>query len=153
MKILRVHVDTSVIGGCLDTEFAQDSNLLIQAAKDGKLILVLSEVVLDEMKSAPPEVQSILKSIPNDAMEIIAQNSEAIDLRDAYLAAKILTKKSLNDATHVAMATVARVDAIVSWNFKHIVRLDKIKAFNLINFQNGHGVLQILSPKEVLFDE
>jgi hypothetical protein len=59
----------------------------------------------------------------------------------------------LVDAMHVAFATIARVDAIVSWNFKHIVRFDKIKAFNQINFQNGYGYLQILSPKEILFDE
>ena len=71
----------------------------------------------------------------------------------AYLAAKILSEKSRNDATHVAYATIARVDAIVSWNFKDIVRFDKIKAFNQVNFQNGYGMLQIVSPKEVLFDE
>ena len=74
-------------------------------------------------------------------------------LAHAHLTAKVVTVKSRGDAEHVAYATVARVDAIVSWNFKHIVRLDRIKGFNRVNFENGYGVLQIISPKEVYFDE
>lgn len=85
-----------------------------------------------------------------------AFNRWVVDLakrENEYLKAQILTPKSHMDALHVAFATVARVDAIVSWNFKHIVRYDKIKAFNQINLQNGYGYLQIISPKEVLFDD
>jgi hypothetical protein len=51
------------------------------------------------------------------------------------------------------VATVTRADAIVSWNFKHIVRLDKMKAYNQVNLMNGYGILTIISPKEVLIDE
>ena len=69
------------------------------------------------------------------------------------MTAGVVTSKSINDATHVAAATVARADAIVSWNFKHIVRLDKMKAYNQINLLNGYGILTIISPKEVSFDE
>ena len=67
--------------------------------------------------------------------------------------AKILGTEWIDDATHVAVATVARADAIVSWNFKHIVRLDKMKAYNQVNLMNGYGILTIISPKEVLLDE
>lgn len=67
--------------------------------------------------------------------------------------AKILGPEWIDDATHVAAATVARADAIVSWNFKHIVRLDKMKAYNQVNLLNGYGILTIISPKEVLIDE
>ena len=70
----------------------------------------------------------------------------------SYLTAGILTPKSRNDATHVAAATIARADAIVSWNFKHIVRLDKMKAYNQVNLMNGYGILTIISPREVFID-
>jgi hypothetical protein len=50
------------------------------------------------------------------------------------------------------LATVYRADAIVSWNFRHIVRLDKIKMFNQINLLNGYGILTIISPKEVYYE-
>ncbi|MGK5084876.1 PIN domain-containing protein [Bdellovibrionota bacterium FG-1] len=153
MKQPRLYIDTSVIGGCLDEEFSEDSNRLVQAAKSGKAIFVVSDVVFEEVMLAPKEVQDVLNTLPTEAVEILIETAAVAELRDAYLAAKILTAKSRNDAIHVAYATVARVDAIVSWNFKHIVRFDKIKAFNQVNFQNGYGVLQIVSPKEVLFDE
>lgn len=55
--------------------------------------------------------------------------------------------------THVALAKVSRADAIVSWNFKHIVRLEKMKAYNQINLLNGYGILTIVSPMEVAIDE
>jgi hypothetical protein len=75
-----------------------------------------------------------------------------LQLRDAYLAAGVVGPKWMDDATHVAAATVAKADAIVSWNFKHILRLDKIKAYNEVNGQMGFAALTILSPKEVVYD-
>ena len=153
MKRPRLYIDTPVIGGCLDEEFAEDSIRLVNAAKNGKAIFVISDTVYEEVMKAPQEVRDVLSAIPNEALETLTETAAIAELRDAYLAAKILNAKSRNDAIHVAYATIARVDAIVSWNFKHIVRFDKIKAFNQVNFQNGYGVLQIGSPKEVLFDE
>jgi hypothetical protein len=50
---------------------------------------------------------------------------------------------------HVALATVIRADAIVSWNFRHIVHLDKMRRFNLVNVAEGFGPLTIVSPNEV----
>jgi hypothetical protein len=79
--------------------------------------------------------------------------NDVIDLRNAYLAGGILDPQSTDDATHVAAATVARADAIVSWNFKHIVRIDKMRAYNQVNLQMGFGLLSIVSPQEVRFDE
>jgi predicted nucleic acid-binding protein len=153
MKLPRFYIDTSVIGGCLDEEFAKDSIRIVEAAKNQRAIFVLSDAVFEELLGAPQEVQDVLSSIPEAAKEIILEAPAVTELQDAYLEAKILGPKSLVDAMHVAFATIARVDAIVSWNFKHIVRYDKIKAFNQVNFQNGYGYLQILSPKEILFDE
>jgi hypothetical protein len=59
----------------------------------------------------------------------------------------------LEDCRHVVAATVARADAIVSWNFRHIVKLEKIKGYNQVDLLNGYGVLTIVCPKEVSFDE
>ncbi len=73
-------------------------------------------------------------------LSYLPENMEALKLAKAYVAAKVVTVKSQNDAIHVAYATIARVDAIVSWNFKHIVRLDRMKGYNRVNFENGYGV-------------
>lgn len=54
-----------------------------------------------------------------------------------------------NDMLHIALATVAEVDVLVSWNFRHIVRLDKIQQFNGINLELGYKTVAIYSPREV----
>jgi len=111
--------------------------------------LVASDVVFDELESAPTQVRDILVGMPSSAIERIPLNGEIIRLRDAYLHAGIVSQRWKDDATHVAAAAVARVDAIVSWNFRHIVRLDRIKAYNQVNVALGYGPLTILSPREV----
>ena len=90
---------------------------------------------------------------PSCSVEQVRLRRDVIDLRDACLAAGILDPQSTDDATHVAAATVARADAIVSWNFKHLVRIDKMRAYNQVNLQTGFGLLSIASPQEVRFDE
>ena len=90
--------------------------------------MLLSEVVIQEILLAPENVQNVLASIPTSSIERVPLSTEIIELRNAYIKAGILGPKWIDDATHVAAATVARADAIVSWNFSHIVRLDKMKA-------------------------
>jgi len=114
---------------------------------------MISSVVLDEIAEAPDRVQKLVSELPETQIFTVDVDHEVEKLRDEYLARKILTPKSIDDATHVALATVNRADAIVSWNFKHIVRLDKMKQYNQVNFSLGYAILQIVSPKEVLFDE
>ena len=152
MALLRVYLDTSVFGGCFDKEFEEDSRRVLRAVQEGRLTAVIGARVLQEIREAPAEVRNILDAIPEGFVERIDLREDVFDLQRAYLAAGILTAKSESDLLHVAAATVFRVDAIVSWNFRHIVRLDKIKAYNLINFEKGYGLLTIVSPKEVNLD-
>lgn len=91
--------------------------------------------------------------MPESCVERVAEDNEIYDLRDAYLASHILGERWLDDLTHVATATVYRADAIISWNFKHIVRFDKMKAYNQVNLFNGYGILTIISPMEVMADD
>ncbi len=150
---LRLYLDTSVFGGVFDEEFAVDSKRLIDAIHAKKFLVMMSDVVLDEIVGAPENVKDLLADLPESQLFRVEVTEEVKKLRDEYLARKILTPKSLDDATHVALATINRADAIVSWNFKHIVRLDKMKLYNQVNFSLGYGILEIVSPKEVLFDE
>lgn len=53
----------------------------------------------------------------------------------------------------MAAATVARADAIVSWNFKYIVRMDRIRGFNAVNLAEGYAMIQIVRPKEVNLED
>lgn len=153
MKTPHFYLDTSVIGGCHDEEFREHSTRLIDAVRSGRCMAVISEVVLEELTGAPPRIQDVLRSLPTTHICLITLNREAQELRDAYILHGVLTPKSLYDATHVALATLTAVDAIVSWNFKHIVRFDRIRGFNGVNMMMGYGALTIISPLEVRFDE
>jgi predicted nucleic acid-binding protein len=153
MKPLKIYLDTSILGGYFDDEFATESKILIDQCIQGKFIILLSEVVLEELRLAPDEVKDKLMLLPQDKIEILKITPLVIELRNAYITAGVLGPKSVNDATHVALATIARADAIVSWNFKHIVNLDKIRKFNHINFANNYGLINIVSPLEVIYAE
>jgi predicted nucleic acid-binding protein len=153
MKKLRVYLDTSVIAGSLDHEFSLNSNQLMEAIKQEKFILLMSDIIVSELINAPQSVKDILLSIPQRVIEVVKITPEVLQLRDAYINEGVVTSKSINDATHVAAATKARAAAIISWNFKHIVRLDKMKGYNQINLLNGYGILTIISPLEVTIDE
>ncbi len=153
MKLLRVYADSSVIGGCRDAEFATDSQRLIDWARQQQLTLLISETTLTEREAAPADVQSILKDLPLESLEMVALTTEVLSLRDAYVHAGVVGPRRVNDAAHVAAATVARADAIVSWNFKHIVRLEKMKGYNQVNLMNGYGILTIITPREVKLHE
>ena len=144
MKPLRVYLDTSVFGGNFDKEFSEDSTRIFEAVRSGRLTVVLGELVNLELKTAPLEVRELVKSLPQEGVEEAEFGMEARALRDAYLEAGILTPNSATDAGHVATATVCRADAIVSWNFKHIVKLEKMKLYNQVNFRNGYGFLEIV---------
>lgn len=153
MKPMRIYADTSVIGGCFDPEFAADSLRLIEGVRRGRLMLLLSDIVLAELADAPSRVQAVLESLPTTSVEKVAVTVQVLQLRDAYLAAQVVGPRWADDAAHVAAATVARADAIVSWNFQHIVRLDKMMAYNEVNLRKGYGILTIVTPKEVVADE
>ena len=153
MRPLRVYVDTSVFGGCFDAEFEAESKRFFDLVRAGRVLVMVSPVVLDELREALPQVRDLFQSTPENAVLPVDLTPDIIELRNAYVAAEIVSPRYVDDATHVAAATVARADAIVSWNFKHIVRVDKMRAYNQVNLQTGFGLLSIVSPQEVRFDE
>jgi predicted nucleic acid-binding protein len=153
MKKLRLYLDTSVIGGCLDKEFDVDSLKLLQEMQQGEHIAIVSSVTVAEVIQAPPKVQDILTRILGLPLsELISLPNEANDLAELYLKAKIVTKKYQEDALHIAIATVSKADILLSWNFKHIVNVRKIMLFNSVNLSQGYPLLDIRSPSEVIHD-
>ncbi|MBI5190707.1 MAG: PIN domain protein [Nitrospirae bacterium] len=149
----RVYIDTSVIGGCLDDEFARWSNLLFDEFRATVKVPVVSDLTLKELEYAPEEVRGILESLPESMFEYVFLTEEASWLADAYIAHGAVGIKSMVDAQHIAVASVARVDVLVSWNFKHIVNLDRIRMFNAVNLMYGYPLLEIRSPLEVIHEK
>lgn len=149
MKRLRVYVDTSVIGGCLEPKFEAASRKLLDHARSGSIVLVVSTITREELKLAPPEVQHVLHALSGAAVENVDVPPEALDLADAYIRAKVIGPGMMSDAQHIATATVHRADVLVSWNFKHIVNLARVHGYNSVNLREGYPLLEIRTPHEV----
>jgi hypothetical protein len=149
----RVYTDTSVLGGCEDEEFAEHSVRLLERFIKGDLVLVLSGLTVQELVAAPPEVRERLASVPEAHIETLRLDAQAKALAEAYVASGVLPNRMLADAQHIAIATVGRVDVLVSWNFKHIVNLRRIHGYNSVNLRQGYPMIEIRTPREVLSDE
>ena len=150
MKKLRIYIDTSVVGGCHDEEFQDESRKLMDMARRGDILLLVSGVLFDELSKAPKHVQEVLNELPLEVLENLSLSEEAEALQLAYMKARVVEPLHGNDAMHVALATVAKADMIVSWNFRHIVHFDKIRGFNAVNLREGYLPIEIRSPKEVV---
>jgi hypothetical protein len=116
MKVQRVYIDTSVLGGCFDAEFAPWSNRLLADIRRGLFTPALSDIVAVEMADAPPNVQALYTDLLAHGAEVIAVSVSALDLADSYQQRGILSAKFYNDGLHIALATVADVDLLVSYD-------------------------------------
>ena len=144
----RIYIDTSVFGGYFDEEFEEHTIPLFNRIKDGEFIILYSTVTEDELENAPEKVKDLVKSLRADLTEFIETTDEAIDLATEYITEKVVGQTSYADCLHIALATINRADFLVSWNFKHIVNIERIRGYNSINIKNGYKQLEIRSPRE-----
>ena len=148
--IQRIYIDTSVIGGYFDEEFQITTQKLFDRLQKGEIIFVISDLLELELLEAPQHVMELLLNFPNDRFERIKLTEEAVKLANTYIAEKVVGKASLQDCRHIALATIFKVDVLVSWNFKHIVNLDRIKGYNSVNLKYGYSLVEIRSPREIV---
>jgi predicted nucleic acid-binding protein len=154
MKHMRIYIDTSVFGGCFDEEFKKPSKALFRAIKANRATPLISDILIAELARAPQVVQDLLSAtLKWGNAEQLEVTKEALSLQQAYISAGIVVPKYADDGLHVAHATIARADVIVSWNFRHLVNPAQIRAFNGINLANGYGMIVILSPEAVIMME
>lgn len=149
MNPLQAYVDTSVFGGCFDDEFQAPSRTFFDQVREGRFRLLTSAVVQAELEGAPNQVREFFEATLGWAT-VLEVSDEALALQDAYLEAGIIPTRWARDALHVALASVSRSDFIASWNFKHIVHLEKIPRYNAVNTLEGYPAIAIYSPREVL---
>ena len=153
-KIKRVYVETSVISGMFDSnDHPARAQPFWDAVFNGKIRVVLSDVLKEEVECAPQHVRDFYAKIPESQIERIAAEEEADALAEQYVFAGIVGEKSLNDCRHVALAAIAGADVLVSFNCRHIVNLNRIDRYNAINTLHGYPKIEIRTPDEVIYDE
>ena len=145
-----VYTDTSVIGGYFDKEFQEWSVALWDEFLQGSKHIMFSELTAQELEFARQEIRNLITEIPLENRTDITISDEAITLAETYINEGALTNKGYNDALHIALATLNNADVLASWNFKHIVNLDRIRLYNSINLRLGYRMIEIRTPREIL---
>ncbi|MEX2478795.1 MAG: hypothetical protein WD357_10180 [Gracilimonas sp.] len=146
----RLYLDTSVFGGYFDPEFELWSKILFDRIKEGKHILMYSLMTDNELSNAPEPINKLIIEIPDKQIEIVDINEQVLNLADQYIAEKVVGKTSRADCIHIALATINVADILVSWNFKHIVNINRIRGYNAVNTEIGYPKLEIRTPREIL---
>lgn len=146
----RIYIDTSVVGGYFDEEFKEATVKLFERLENNEVIFVVSDLLDLELMNAPTQVREHLLNYSADKFEGIEFTEEASILANSYINEKVVGKTSLEDCRHIALATLNKVDVLASWNFKHIVNLERIKGYNSANLRLGYSMLEIRSPKDLV---
>lgn len=146
----RFYFDTSVFGGVYDKEFDEPTLQLFERVKLGQIICLFSDLTESELLDAPEKVRKYFKGLPKESLERLVVNDEILTLASKYIEEKVVGLTSFDDCVHIATATINKADILVSWNFKHIVNVYRIRGYNSINIRSNYQPLEIRSPKEIL---
>ncbi|MGA0555962.1 PIN domain-containing protein [Larkinella sp. VNQ87] len=146
----RFYFDTSVFGGVYDSEFDELSLQLFEKVRLGAITCMYSDLTLGELHYAPQRVQDFIKTLPTDHLEFVHISDESLGLARQYIAEKVVGETSFDDCIHIALATIHKADLLVSWNFKHIVNIYRIRGYNSVNLRQGYSTLEIRSPKDIV---
>ena len=150
MHIPTLYLDTSVVGGYFDDEWRDATQEMFRLADLGLYHLVASVVTATEVMGAPPEVQGHLANTFTDPAQLLDLSDEAEALAQAYVTAGVVTPKYLDDARHIAVATINALPLVVSWNFKHLANIKREAGFNAVNLLQGYPLIRILTPLQLL---
>jgi predicted nucleic acid-binding protein len=145
MHARSLYLDTSVIGGYFDPEFMADTHALWRLREEGRFRFVSSQMVIDEIAGEPQRVRELMRTSfgPEDVLDV---SVEMEDLAVAYIAQKVVPASFGDDAQHVAICSVARLDYLVSWNFKHLANVRRESGFNAVNVLQGYPPVRIVVP-------
>jgi hypothetical protein len=149
VHVQRIYVDTSVIGGYFDHEFREVTWQLFDGFLRGEARMVLSTLTATELLKAPKRVRDFIGDFPSEK-EIVEESDESRELANHYIVSGAVGEASRSDAEHIALATIGKVDVLVSWNFRHIVNLPKIRRYNSVNQAMGYQQIDIRTPLQVI---
>lgn len=146
---MKFYLDTSIFGGLFDKEFEKPTHALFDFIEKKGIKIIYSGVLEDELELAPQEIRLMANERLLKA-EFIKLDEEMAELAEIYIKEGALTEKSINDARHIAIATISGASAIVSWNFKHMVNFLKIRQYDAINLRQGYSTIRIHTPIEII---
>jgi len=159
MRKLRLYLDSSILGWSLNhsnpARFAE-ANLLLQQIADRRFIGVYSWVSEEEIEAAPQRIaRKLRQKIEQAKLKPVTMRlrKQAEELAQTYCDKKIVPSNFKADALHIAIATLSKADALISYNFEHIVSLEIMVAVNQVNKALNLNEIFLCQPQEVIISE
>ncbi len=158
MKRLQLYLETSVWNFYFanDAPEKRESTIqFFQLIQQDMYDIFISQVVLDEIQNASPAKQSVLyQLIQRYQPEELMLNDDVLLLAERYIQEQALPARATEDAKHVAVATYYGMDAVISWNLKHLANLNRRRLIQGVNIKEGFSMpLELLTPMEVSYYE
>jgi len=149
----RVYVDNSVISGMFDDhlpERVEQTELFWQAVISDEIRILVSDVLKNEVASAPQRVRDFFGNLPESQIVLVTSTTESNRLATEYIGANVISKNHLNDCRHIALATISQANAVVSWNCEDMVNPNRIPKYNEVNKRHGYPKITILTPDKFM---
>ena len=157
MVKLKCYLDTSVLGAVCDPgpeERLVATRRLLDGLVDGLWEGYISTLVLEEVDRAPRSVrEKISAELRRIPLPVLEESSESLALAQAYVLSGAIPADYEDDARHVAIATINDIRVIISWNFRHMVNVDRKRKINSVNLREGLPLLDLVSPWEISYEE
>ena len=148
-----IYLDTSVISAYHDLRVPEFSELTREmfTKLGSRFVFYISPTVLSEIANANAlRRKQMLGLVRSLGLRSLLNDPAILMLASSYVSRAILPKDSLADATHLAHATVHKMDYLLSWNFRHLVNEHRKEAFMHHNLSRGLHLPMILSPGNLL---
>jgi len=146
----KIYLDTSVYGGYFDVEFEKYTKLFFDKIFAEEFEVLFSDQLEDELKVAPQHVRDLATRVKSLSFQYIDTSAEAEALANEYITEKVVGETSKADCIHIALASIHHAKYLVSWNFKHIVNVQRIEGYKIINIKNGYHIPDIHTPMELM---
>jgi len=148
--IQKVYVDTSVVSGKFDNVHALKTEPFWNAVERGEIVIIASDILREELGKSPSRIRDFFTALPESQIEQVVSTNESDTLAKQYITDQVIGQSSFNDCRHIALATITRADAIVSWNCKDMVNEQRIPKYNDINEKQGYPRIEIQTPSQFM---
>ena len=157
MRVPKVYLETTVFNFCFASDApdkTKDTLQFFKEVKDYQYEPYTSFLTIDEINKTPDILKrnNMLALIKEYDVGVLEDDSESDTLADIYVREGIVPARFRDDALHIAIASIADMHIVMSWNFQHIVKRKTRHMVNAINLREGYGTIEICSPKEVIED-
>ena len=158
MKKMRFYLETSVWNFLVSDEISDKQLATKRFFEEVKLKnhrIYLSPLVIIEMNRTKETniINKLKDALIRYRPELLAEQPDILLLSERYCKEGIIPEKYRNDAIHIAYVSFYELDAIISWNLRHIVKMRTRRLVNYINLLEGYRSIEMVTPEEVIEDE